>query len=174
MPPTPERAAPDAPPRPRPDEIPAGPRLLATFFGSGLLRPAPGTWTSALAALPLLAVPDAAYAPVVAALAVLSYVLCVRLASHPRLRPVLDRDPGWFTLDEACGVWIAAWRPAGVDLRSLLVAVVLFRVFDVLKPPPIGHVQSVGRGHGIVLDDVLAGLVAIALGLVVDRVAFGG
>ncbi len=150
-------------------ELPLGPRLLATFFGTGLLRPGPGTWTSAVAALPLLLIPSDAYPFVVAAAAFLAYVLCVVLATRPHLRAVIDRDPGWFTLDEACGVWIAAWRPTGISPQSLLLAFALFRVFDIAKPPPIRRSQFVGGGHGIVLDDALAGLFALALGLSAHR-----
>ena len=167
MPPTaePGPAAGSASTSPRASELPIGPRLLATFFGTGLLRPGPGTWTSAASALPLLFLPPAAYPYVVAVAAVLAYVLCVVLATRPSHRAVIDRDPGWFTLDEACGVWIAAWRPQGISPLSLLLAFALFRVFDIAKPPPIRRSQFVGGGHGIVLDDALAGLFALALGL---------
>jgi hypothetical protein len=48
---------------------------------------------------------------------------------------------------------------------GLLLAFALFRVFDIAKPPPIRRSQFVGGGHGIVLDDALAGLFALALGL---------
>jgi phosphatidylglycerophosphatase A len=159
--------------RPRPTDLPLGPRLLATFGGTGLLRPGPGTWTSAAAALPLLFVPSSAYPYAVAAAAVLAYALCVLLATRPSLRPVIDRDPGWFTLDEACVVWIAAWRPTGPSPLSILLAFALFRVFDIAKPQPIGRSQNVGGGHGIVLDDALAGLFALALGLAVEAFARG-
>jgi phosphatidylglycerophosphatase A len=163
-----EPDASDSPdPRPRPNALPLGPRLLATFLGTGLLRPGPGTWTSAAAALPLLPLPSAAYPLAVGVASVVAYFLCVALAAHPRHRAVLDRDPGWFTLDEVCGVWIAAWRHDGASLVDLGVAFVLFRVFDIAKPPPIRRSQFAPGGHGIVLDDALAGLFALALGYAV-------
>jgi phosphatidylglycerophosphatase A len=159
----PERA--DAPPPP--SGLGA---FVGSFFGLGRLRPAPGTWTSVGAAAPLLLPLDAdLYPTVVAAAAIVAYGACVFLATRPSLRATLDADPGWFTLDEACGVWIAAWRPHGISPWSLLIAVVLFRLFDILKPPPIRRSQHVGGGHGIVLDDVLAGLCALGIGMIVER-----
>lgn len=159
----------DAAAPPDPKALPPFARLLSTSFGLGLLRPGPGTWTSFVAAAPLL-LPSLAstYAVVVAAAALASYAACVLLARHKTCRATLDRDPGWFTLDEVCGMWVAAWRPEAIAPKSLVVAFALFRLFDVLKPPPIRRSQDVGAGHGIVLDDALAGLYALGLGLLFD------
>src|SRR5262245_39716644 len=112
---------------------PRSARVLATFFGVGLAPVAPGTAASIAAAAPLLLVPDQAYPFVLAALAVLAFAGSVRVSRALFGAHVRTRDPGWFVLDEACGVWIAAWRPHGIAPWSLLLAVALFRVLDIVK-----------------------------------------
>lgn len=143
--------------------------MLATFFGCGLSPKAPGTVATFAAALPfLLPIPAAVHGPLCLVLAVVSYVACVAVARRLFGASVNESDPGWFTLDEACGLWIAAWRPHGISLPSLAVAVAAFRFLDIVKPFPIRQLQDVRGGHGIVLDDAVAGLGALGLGLLFD------
>jgi phosphatidylglycerophosphatase A len=142
--------------------------VIATFFGTGLAPKAPGTVAAAAAAILLYLVPASAYAPVTGALAVLAFWGCVwsaRVLFGGRIR---DEDPGWFVLDEACGMWIAAWRPDGIGLWSLVIAFTAFRVLDIVKPFPIGRLESAGD-WGIVLDDAAAGAIALALGLLLEH-----
>jgi phosphatidylglycerophosphatase A len=143
-------------------------RIFATFFGAGLVPFAPGTAGTVAAALPLLLVPDAAYPVAVAAAAVLAFAGSVGAARVLFGKELRARDPGWFVLDEACGLWIAAWRPHGIDPWSLLFAVALFRVLDIVKPFPIGKLEGAGDA-GIVLDDAAAGALALIAGLLVER-----
>jgi phosphatidylglycerophosphatase A len=144
------------------------PRLLATFFGVGLVPKAPGTAATIAAAIPLLFVPDRAYAVTVGALAILAFAGSVWVARALFGAEIRAKDPGWFVLDEACGIWIAAWRPSGIEPWSLLVAVALFRLLDIVKPFPIGKLEGAGD-CGIVLDDAAAGALALGLGLVLER-----
>ena len=143
-------------------------RLLATFFGTGLVPKAPGTAAALAAAAILVFVPSTAYAATTAALAILSFWGCVWSARKLFGARIRDEDPGWFVLDEACGMWIAAWRPAGIAPWSLLIAFLTFRVLDIVKPFPIGKLEGAGD-WGIVLDDAAACAIAFALGLVVDH-----
>jgi len=148
-------------------------RTLATFFGTGLFPKAPGTAAALAAALlviPLLIIPipHGAFGWTLAALAVLAFagsVWSARVLFGPRIR---DEDPGWFVLDEACGMWIAAWRPDGIAPWSLVFAFAAFRVLDIVKPFPIGKLESAGD-WGIVLDDAAAGAIALGLGLLLDH-----
>jgi phosphatidylglycerophosphatase A len=142
-------------------------RTLATFFGSGLVPKAPGTAATVLAALPLLVIPEGAYAPAVAALAVLAFAGSVWASRRLLGRKAAEEDPGWFVLDEACGLWIAAWRPGAIAPLSLLFAVAMFRLLDIVKPYPIGKLERIG-GCGIVLDDAAAGAVALIAGLLLE------
>lgn len=72
-----------------------------------------------------------------------------------------DKDPGRVVIDEAAGQMIALYGAAGLDWR-LVAAFVLFRLYDIWKPFPIGDSQRAPGGWGIVLDDLLAGLAAWA------------
>jgi phosphatidylglycerophosphatase A len=132
--------------------------LLATWFGSGRLPYMPGTWGS-LAALPLwwLLQPLSLghYSLVVLLLALSSVYLSGRAEII-----VQQADPPSIVIDEVVGQLIAlAGCPPQVSAVAL--AVILFRLFDIVKPFPIGVINERWRGGlGIVLDDVLAGVFA--------------
>jgi phosphatidylglycerophosphatase A len=144
-------------------------RTLATFFGAGLAPRAPGTAGTLAAAAPLLLIPDQAYPYAVGALAVLAFAGCLWCGRVLFARGAGARDPGWFVLDEACGIWIAAWRPGGILPWSLIAAVALFRLLDIVKPFPIGRLEGAGE-CGIVLDDAAAGAAALLLGMLLERI----
>ena len=71
-------------------------------------------------------------------------------------------DPQFVVVDEAAGVWITLlFSP--FDLRHGLIALVLFRLFDITKPFPVRQLEKLPEGWGIVLDDVGAGLYALGV-----------
>ena len=132
--------------------------FLAFGLGSGLAPVAPGTAGSALGLL--LFIP-ALYAPFPAqvVIIVLGFVLGVwvsdRVAKHMEVK-----DPGGIVWDEFVGYWITMFMaPAG--LGWMLVGFGLFRVFDIAKPWPIKWAdEKIEGGLGIMLDDVIAGILA--------------
>jgi phosphatidylglycerophosphatase A len=140
--------------------------LLATFFGAGMLRPAPGTWGS-LAALALWSV-GARYlaaswrTPAALAVVVITLVLGIPAAGFVA-REKAEADPHCVVIDEVCGQMLALVA-VPLHWNSLLAAFILFRAFDILKPPPVRQLERLPGGAGIVLDDVAAG--ALALGVV--------
>ena len=73
------------------------------------------------------------------------------------------KDPSFFVLDEVIGYLITLAWPRGPSLFALAVAFCLFRFFDVWKPPPARRMEALGGGDGILLDDVVAGLWALAV-----------
>lgn len=76
------------------------------------------------------------------------------------------KDPGQIVLDELVGFWISLLRlkPGFPGLLEIAVAFLAFRVFDVVKPPPVGWIdRKVGGGLGVMLDDVAAGIYALML-----------
>jgi len=79
-----------------------------------------------------------------------------------------SKDPQIIVIDEVLGVWLTLAGALRFNWRSFLFAFVLFRFFDILKPPPIRLIERVPGGAGIVLDDMMAGsyaaLVLFALG----------
>jgi phosphatidylglycerophosphatase A len=69
----------------------------------------------------------------------------------------IQDDPSWFTLDEVIGTMVT-FAFHSKDLSTLIVGLVLFRLFDIFKLPPIKKVERLKIG--IVLDDIIAGLLA--------------
>ncbi|MEL6713102.1 MAG: phosphatidylglycerophosphatase A, partial [Planctomycetota bacterium] len=92
--------------------------------------------------------------------AVVAYV-AGRLAA-PWAERLAGKDPGFFVMDEVVGYLVAvAWIGPPTWL-TLVVAFVLFRFFDILKPPPVRWFERIPGGDGILLDDVVAGVYALA------------
>ncbi|SHI43420.1 phosphatidylglycerophosphatase A [Palleronia salina] len=150
-------------------------RLVATFFYVGLLRPAPGTWGS-LAALPVGWALHLAGGTVALALGIAAAFFGGWAATRARTAGSADKDPSEIVIDEVAGQWIAilplslgAMR-TGADILALwpgwVAAFLLFRLFDIWKPGPVGWADRRGDPLGVMLDDVIAGIFA-ALGVVV-------
>jgi phosphatidylglycerophosphatase A len=142
---------------------------VATFFGAGRLKPGPGTWGS-IAALLLWAAASWAFHPTRYAMALillggiaLALVFGIP-ASTIAARESGREDPGFVVIDEVIGQWIALIA-CPFDWWHGLLALLLFRVFDILKPPPARQLESLPEGWGIVFDDVAAGLYALGVGL---------
>ena len=146
---------------------------LAEGFGSGRLRPGPGTWGSLVGcalSIPLLGLPLWAAGLVTLG----AFLVAVPICS--RAEVLLGKtDPGSVVLDEIVAIpltllplqagGLLGWTPAR-DLASLpahwgwwLAAFALFRVLDIVKPGPVGTLQDLPRGWGIVMDDMAAGLI---------------
>jgi phosphatidylglycerophosphatase A len=139
---------------------------LGTFFGAGFLKPGPGTYGS-IAALLLWYAAAHLLNPSPLALAISTAIaaLVVTLIGIPAATIVAREsgreDPGHVVIDEAAGQLIALIAiPA--DWRHAALSLLLFRVFDILKPPPIRQLERLPEGTGIMLDDVAAGLFALA------------
>jgi phosphatidylglycerophosphatase A len=135
--------------------------LLATWFGSGLLPWAPGTWGS-LAALPFgLAIfwLSGPFGLLAASVAVFALGLW---AADGYEQAAAIKDPGAIVIDEVVGQWIAL-IPAGLNPAGVVLAFLFFRAFDVAKPWPVGWADRHLKGaFGIMADDVLAGIYAAA------------
>ncbi|MGI9393009.1 MAG: phosphatidylglycerophosphatase A family protein [Boseongicola sp.] len=157
-------------------------RMLLSFFGTGYLRPAPGTWGS-LAALPaawLLHEMGGPYALVIAA--GLIFGLGLR-ATTVEIQNAEDHDPSWIVIDEVIGQWIALIPVSigayamGIDALRLwpgiLAAFLLFRLFDVWKPWLVGRADARGDALGLMLDDVLAGVFAAIVSLALAAISHG-
>jgi len=143
-------------------ETPLWARLAATFFGIGWLRPGPGTWGSAAAVALWAAVayetPPGLRTPGCIALALLFTLIGIPAATRVA-RASGVKDPQFVVIDEVAGQLIAlvavplAWK-------TFLAGFILFRAFDIIKPPPVRQLERLPEGAGIVLDDVAAGFYA--------------
>jgi phosphatidylglycerophosphatase A len=144
---------------------PAWARLVATFFGVGWLSPGPGTW-GALATVLLWWLLSRFLEPRVQLLAVIVLALLAIGAGIPAATRVAaaygKKDPQFVVIDEVAGQLITLIG-VPVSWKSLLLGFILFRGFDIVKPPPIRQLERLPQGAGIVLDDVAAGLFALAV-----------
>jgi phosphatidylglycerophosphatase A len=131
--------------------------LLATAGYVGFFPIAPGTAGSA-AGLAVYALIRAAHNPS-AEIAAIVVTLVIGIWSAGVVERTLGKDPGPVVIDEVLGmlVTLALLNPS---LAGALVGFFLFRVFDVLKPFPAGHLERLHGGSGIMLDDAMAGIYA--------------
>lgn len=136
------------------------PRILALGFGSGLIRPAPGTWGTLAGWLVWVALlqhlPFALAGGWVMLAFVLGCWLCQRVGAELGVP-----DHGAMVWDEMVALWLILWLVPGTWTVQL-VAVVLFRVFDIIKPPPIRFFdRRLPNGFGVMWDDILAALYSL-------------
>jgi phosphatidylglycerophosphatase A len=139
--------------------------VLGTWFGSGLLPGMPGTWGS-LAALPCAWVIRSLWgvAGLASAAALVFGAGCWAAATLAKTSGV--KDPGAIVIDEVAAQWLVL-VPAPLDPLSYAAAFLLFRVFDIWKPWPVGWAdRQVHGGLGIMLDDLLAAVYAVLVVLV--------
>jgi len=156
--------------------------LIGTVLGVGYVRPAPGTWGS------LVALPWAWLLHVLGGFPLLLLAILVGFgkgwwASTVMTRNVDDKDPSEIVVDELVGQWIAllplsyaAWS-MGLNVLVMwpgwIAAFVLFRLFDIWKPGPVGWADRKGGALGVMLDDVIAGILA-ALGVLALAALYHG
>lgn len=136
--------------------------LLATWFGSGLVRPASGTWGT-LATIPL-AYPLWIYTGPIGLIIAAIFLLLIGLwAARGYEEQSGQHDSGRIVIDESCGFCIAlAGAPMGIEW--FMAAFLLFRLFDVVKVGPVGWIdQHLGGAEGVMLDDVMAGIMTASV-----------
>lgn len=124
-------------------------KWLGLGLGTGLSPKAPGTVGS------LLALVIAANIKIVHA----SYFLLISIIAGVLICELTERELGCkddsrIVFDEMVGQWIAV---AGFTGYYLIAGFILFRIFDILKPPPVRQLQKFHGGLGVMLDDILAG-----------------
>src|SRR2546423_3165687 len=136
---------------------------IATFFGSGFLRPGPGTWASAFTCLLwYLAVRNftVSYAHTVAAGGAIFATLIGIPAATVVARESQKKDPGFVVIDEVAGQFLPLMF-APVNWKYLFASFILFRCFDIIKPPPVRQLELLPEGAGIIFDDIGAGVYAL-------------
>ena len=139
--------------------------LTATFFGTGLLRPGPGSWGSAATILLWWLLSrwiTPASQPATAVLLALAAVAVGIPAATRVSRATNLKDPQFVVIDEVAGQ-LVTMIAVPVSWKSVLLGFILFRGFDILKPPPVRQLEALPGGIGIVIDDVGAGLYALAI-----------
>lgn len=154
---------------------------LGLGLGSGLPRHAPGTWGTVggtIVAIPLMSF---GFMPFLI-FTILSCIIGVWICGRTS-KLMGGHDNPHIVWDEWAGIWITLLpfsymgftlqhlsqpNMQGLIIAALVIAFVLFRFFDIVKPPPIGWAdKKVAGGLGIMLDDIIAGIMAAAVWLMV-------
>ncbi len=157
---------------------------LGLGLGSGLPRRAPGTWGTVgglIVAIPLLSLGFLPFLLITILSSILGIWICGRTSELMK-----GHDDPHIVWDEWAGMWITllpfSYMGMTVDnfwqyisqpssLAALLLAFILFRFFDIIKPPPIGWAdRKVAGGLGVMLDDIIAGVMAVVAWIVVMMV----
>jgi phosphatidylglycerophosphatase A len=137
-------------------------RFIAAGFGTGYTPVAAGTVASAAAALTgtgLLQLSPLALAAA-ALLATVGGMVAITRAG-------VEGDPDWVVIDEFAGQWISLMALARPTLAGVVAAFVLFRLFDVTKLGPVGWADRQHGAFGVMADDVIAGIIAASVVLLV-------
>jgi phosphatidylglycerophosphatase A len=142
-------------------------QLIATGFGIGYLPLAPGTWASLATAFfvyLLHNIPFSFPRTIHAILVVLVFPIAW-ITSTIAAKAIGKSDPSVVVIDEVFGqMFCLLWVP--ITPVSVLAGFGLFRVFDIVKPPPVKQSERLRGGLGIVMDDLVAGICAsVILGL---------
>jgi phosphatidylglycerophosphatase A len=144
--------------------------FVATGAGAGLCPKIPGT-AGTVVAVPLsIALNYIAARSLLVSVAILAWAtVCAIVLSAIAADMLSAKDPSVIVIDEIAGFLLANFNaPAG--LMPLLLAFVLFRLFDIVKVYPASYLQELSGGSGIVLDDMVAGLYTFAI---IQLLSFG-
>lgn len=148
------------PDAPSPKLLKSPTQLLAFGFGAGLSPRAPGT-LGTVVAVPLYWLLSGLDLVSYTAVVVVAFVAGVWICDRASRQLQVHDHPG-IVWDEFVGYWIALWA-LPVHWTWMLAGFVVFRVFDIAKPWPIGWLDKrVKGGFGIMIDDVIAGVMACA------------
>lgn len=147
-------------------------RLFAFGFGSGLIRPMSGTWGTALAWLVWIVCTHGLHFPLgsvrLGALLLVGFIYgcwaCHRVGVELKVH-----DHVGMVWDEMVAFWIVLWMVPSA-WTAQLAAFVLFRFFDIVKPPPIAYFDKrLANGFGVMWDDIIAAVYALILMAVAVR-----
>ncbi len=133
---------------------------VATWFGCGYARFAPGTCGSAGAILPALLLAYAGWKPWHFGLLALVFLPLSIWSADRVARRLQKKDPNLVVIDEVVGQWISLAGAAALTWKAWLAAFFLFRLLDIWKPFPARRLERLPGGLGIVADDVMSALYA--------------
>ncbi|ADY73981.1 phosphatidylglycerophosphatase A [Desulfurobacterium thermolithotrophum DSM 11699] len=130
--------------------------FIATGFYSGKLPKMPGTWGSILAAI-LLYFLWPTNLKFQLLIIFITFILSVISADYVA-KELGNKDPDCVVIDEILGMEIALLG-LSADIKTVFLGLILFRVIDIMKPPPIGFFEKLPGGLGITVDDAVAGVI---------------
>jgi len=137
--------------------------LLATWFGCGYSPVGPGTAGALGALIPAWLLSRYAGWPVwvwpIAAILITAPGVWAAGVTAARAG---KKDPGLVVIDEVAGQWLTLAGAQVFNWKTALAAFVLFRLFDIWKPPPVRQLERLPGGTGIMADDLMAGVYGAA------------
>jgi len=134
-------------------------RVYATGLGVGELNLIPGTLGSLLAVLIYFLIPELVTNPLFILLIFVSGIL----SCNAEEKRTSLKDDSSIVIDEIAGMWLTLILRPGLMLSQVIIGFLLFRFFDIVKPGLIDSSQDLAGGVGVMLDDLLAGLVSAGL-----------
>ena len=140
--------------------------LVGTFFGLGRMKPGPGTWGSAGAAVSWYLLARFVFPAQTWIIAATTYAAFATIVGIPAATAIARasgrKDPQHVVIDEVAGQMITLIG-APVNWKATLAGFILFRAFDITKPWPIRRLEKLPEGTGIVVDDLGAGVYALVI-----------
>lgn len=141
--------------------------LFATGFGVGYLPKIPGTIGSILGVILFMLLTSVSFQVKVVVLLFMFFLGAMAAAKIENYSG--KKDNQIIVIDEIVGVWVTLlFAPEGVEW--VLASLILFRIMDITKPYPIRKLESLNKGYGVMLDDILAGVFAGIILVIVNRV----
>ncbi|MEA2101170.1 MAG: phosphatidylglycerophosphatase A [Thermodesulfobacteriota bacterium] len=141
-------------------------RIIATFFGAGYAPVMPGT-VGTLASLPLYLVLRRLSLP--GYLLASGLIIAIGTKASDVMETEWGHDPSRIVIDETAGLLITlVSRPSGI--RQIVLGTLIFRILDILKPPPVGTLdKKVQGGIGVMADDIAAGAIGAGILYMIKR-----
>ncbi|MFH1129100.1 MAG: phosphatidylglycerophosphatase A [Candidatus Omnitrophota bacterium] len=130
-------------------------KLISTFFYAGFFPLVPGTFASAIGVLIFYFLKDNLIASlsVTLFLVILGFLTCTEAEELFK-----EKDPKYIVIDEVSGMCLSLLFLPSYDYKVFILGFLVFRIFDTLKPFPIGRIQDLKGGSGVMSDDLLAAL----------------
>ncbi|AFL87272.1 phosphatidylglycerophosphatase A-like protein [Terriglobus roseus DSM 18391] len=145
--------------------------IAGTFFGAGFMKPGPGTYGSVAATLVWFAIArhvSIHWLPLIT-LGMAALATAIGIPAATRIaRESGRKDPQIVVIDEVAGQWLTLVFCLP-QMPFALLGLVCFRIFDILKPPPIRRLEKLPAGTGIMVDDLGAGVYALILQTVIQQ-----
>lgn len=136
---------------------------MATLFSIGRIPIAPGTWASLVTALLVYFIDPYRLSPFYIQVGTIGLIFILGIpASNVAEKHFNKKDPGSCVIDEVVGQMITLLL-VPYKISFYVAGFFLFRFFDILKPFPIRKLEKIPGGLGIMMDDVMAALYALAL-----------
>lgn len=139
--------------------------FIASGFGAGLSPKAPGTFGSVVGLIIGCLLLSLGHVALVIGIIVATVVGTYAINKLPEA----NSDPGWIVIDEIAGQMLPLLALAQVTFWGALIAFLLFRLFDIIKLGPVGWVDKRKDAYGIMGDDLVAGLLALIVMVILYR-----